>query len=83
MVGEDGESHRHRVPFLHQIAHEDEVAERLRHLLSAQAHHPLVQPVPHEGLAGRRLGLRGLALVVGEDEVCAAAVQVDGRAQLA
>ena len=44
---------------------------------------PDVHPVAHERLAGRRLGLGRLALVVGEDQVGAAAVQVDGRAQLA
>ena len=47
------------------------------------SHHRRVQPVAHEPLAGGRLGLGRLALVVGEDQVGPAAVQVDGGAQLA
>ena len=42
-----------------------------------------MQPVAHERLAGGRLRLGRLALVVGEDEVGAAAVEVDGGAELA
>ena len=44
---------------------------------------PHVEPVAYEGTPGHRLRLRGLALVVGEDEVATASVDVDGLAQLA
>ena len=42
-----------------------------------------MHPVPREQLAGGRLGLRALTLVVREDEVGAAPVQIDGGVQLA
>ena len=67
---------------LQQVAHEHEVAERLRHLLALVAHHRRVHPVARERLAGDALALRDLALVVREDEVGAAAVQVEGGAEL-
>ena len=67
---------------LEQVADEHEVAERLRHLLALVAHHRRVHPVAGERLAGDALALRDLALVVREDEVGAAAVQVDGGAEL-
>ena len=42
-----------------------------------------MQPGPHEGLAGGRLRLGDLVLVVREDEVDAAGVDVEGRTQVA
>ena len=71
-----------RVGGLQEVAHEHEVAERLRHLLALVAHHRRVHPVAGERLAGERFALRDLALVVREDEVGTAAVEVDGRAVL-
>ncbi len=59
-----------------------EVAERLAHLLGVDLQHAAVQPVGRERHAGRRLGLRDLVLVVREDEVAAAAVDVEGQAEL-
>ena len=79
VVAQQREADRARVGRLQQVADEDEVAERLRHLLALVVHHRRVQPVPHERLAGDRLALRDLALVVREDEVGAAAVQVERR----
>src|SRR5205085_54734 len=55
VVGEDGQAHGHRVPLLDQVADEHQVAQRLGHLLPAEAHHALMHPVAHEGAAGRRL----------------------------
>ena len=83
VVLDDHQADRHRVPLLAELGHEHEVAERLRHLLAVHADHRLVHPVAHERLAGGRLRLGPLALVVGEDQVGAAAVQVDGGAELA
>ena len=71
------------VTFFEKLMDEDEVAERLRHLLAAEAHHPHVHPMADEHRSGRSLRLGRLALVVREDEIGAAAVQVDGRAELA
>src|SRR5262249_10133833 len=58
-----------------------EVAERLRHLLLVDAHERMVQPVAHERRARRALRLRDLVLVVREDEVLAATVQVERLAE--
>jgi len=78
VVDEHGEADGVGVPVLQQVADEDQVPERLRHLLAAEADQSDVEPVPDEGLARHRLGLGGLALVVGEHEVPAAAVDVEG-----
>ena len=82
MVVEHGQADGGRVPVLEQVADENQVAQGLRHLLALVRHQRLVHPVAHEAVAGGRLRLGRLALVVGEDEVGAAAVQVDGGAQL-
>ncbi len=83
VVVEEGQPDGGRLPLLQQVAHEDQVAERLGHLGAVQADQADVQPVADEGRAGGRLGLGRLALVVGEDQVAPAAVDVDGLAQLA
>ena len=57
------------------------VAQRLAHLLPAQGHPGVVQPEPRERVA-RRVALGALVLVVREDEVDAAAVDVELRAQV-
>ena len=57
------------------------VAERLAHLLPGQPEQAVVQPVPGEAVTGR-LGLRDLVLVVREDQVHPAAVDVERRAQV-
>ena len=48
---------------------------------SADPDHPVVHPDPREGHAARGLGLGDLVLVVGEDEVRAAAVDLEVRAE--
>ena len=57
-----------------------EVAERAGHLLAADVDHGVVEPVAGEALPGA-LRLGPLVLVVGEDEVHAAAVDVEAFAQ--
>ncbi len=71
------------IPLLAQRVDEDEVAEALRHLLAVLGDQRGVHPVTHERLPCRRLGLGPLALVVRVDQVGAATVEVDRRAQLA
>src|SRR5207302_9482974 len=69
---------------LQRLADLDKVAERLAHLAAVEADHPGVDPGPGEGrLAGQRLGLRPLRLVVAEDQVPAPAVDVDLRPEIA
>ena len=65
-----------------QLRDEHQVAARLGHLRAVEADHAGVRVVPGEGVhAGERLGVRGAALVVREDQVGAAAVEVDLRAE--
>ena len=59
------------------LAHGEEVAERLAHLLVVDVDKAVVQPVVDEFAAVGGLGLRDLVLVVREGEVAAAAVDVD------
>ena len=54
-----------------------DVPDRLRHLLLAHLHHPVVHPQAGQRLAARRPGLRRLVLVMGKDEVRAAPVDVE------
>ena len=77
MVDDDSEANGASVVLLAEVAHKNEIAERFRHLLTIHANHGLVHPVPHEGLAGCGLGLGRFALVLGEDQIAAAAVEVD------
>src|SRR5690606_9329182 len=57
------------------------VAQRLAHLLGADLDEAVVHPVAGETVA-RGLGLRDLVLVVREDQVDAAAVDVERRPQI-
>ena len=69
--------------FLQAIADGDEVAERLAHLLFAHFHPRVMEPVADEGDgAGVGLGLGDLVLVVREDEVLSAAVDVNALAEV-
>src|SRR5205807_879841 len=75
---------RFQVVRLGDLADGDDVAERLRHLLAAEVEHAGVEPVAGEGaLAEGPLRLRDLVLVVREDEVTAATVDVERLAQVA
>ena len=66
---------------LQNIAHEDHVAVRLRHLRAAEPHRRHVHPVPDESLAQpvSRLALRDLAFVMRVEEIATAAVNVDRK----
>ena len=69
---------------LEDVADEDHIAVRLRHLLAAEAHRCDVDPVTHEtrSSAVRRFALRDLGLVMRIDEVPTAAVDVDRKAEM-
>ena len=83
VVRQQGEPYRGRLPLLQQLAHEDQVAERLRHLRALEADQAHVEPVADERHPGGGLRLGRLALVVREDEVPSTAVHVDRLPQLA
>src|SRR5690606_37483064 len=63
------------------LGDQQRVAQRLAHLLAAGGEHAVVQPVAGEAVAGR-VGLGGLVLVVREDQVDAAAVDVERGAEV-
>jgi hypothetical protein len=60
----------------------DKIAQALRHLLALELEHPIMQPVARERLTGIAFGLGDFVFMVGEDEVVAAAVNVDLLAQV-
>src|SRR5688572_4280758 len=70
------------VALLEESPNRDEVAEGLGHLAALDLQMLHVQPVARERLSGRRLGLRDLVLVMGEDQVLAAEVHVESLAEL-
>ncbi|SIJ33180.1 Uncharacterised protein [Mycobacteroides abscessus subsp. abscessus] len=83
MVGQEHRADDHGVDALgEQLGDEDEVALRLAHLLALVADHARV----HVGLRERTVEpcrtVRGPHLVVGEDEVAAPALDVDGQSGL-
>ena len=59
------------------VGDEQRVAQGFAHLLPGQPEQPVVHPVPGEAVAGRA-GLGDLVLVVREDQVHPAAVDVEG-----
>ena len=71
-----------RVALGHEVAQRVEVAERLRHLLAFHQQKLGVQPEARERLAGERLRLRDFVLVMREDQVDAAGVDVERLAQV-
>ena len=67
------------MPALDHVGDGEDVAERLRHLLVLDQQVLEVHPEARELLAGGALALRDLVLVVREDQVDAAGVDVDRR----
>src|SRR5262245_16042018 len=71
------------LPAREQLVHSDEVAEALRHLLSFDLEEAVMHPhLRHDRRAEGAARLRDLVLVVREDEVDAAAVNVEGLAEM-
>src|SRR5919197_101573 len=71
------EQQRLAPPAVERLANRDDVARGLRHLRAGEAEHPVVRPDARE-LVPERARLRQLVLVVREDEVEAAAVDLEG-----
>ena len=65
-----------------ELLQRDEVVVRLTHLLAVDGQHVVVHPVLHGLMPHRGHSLRNLALVVGEDEVHTAAVDVELLAEV-
>src|SRR3954471_18608789 len=63
-------------PRVDRVAQRDDVADRLRHLLAGELEHPVVHPEPCK-LVAERTRLRELVLVVREDKVEPAAVDLE------
>ena len=79
---QDEEPHHERVPFREGVLQQDDVAERLPHLLAADRDEVVVDPVLHERFPGEAFALGDLALVVGEHVVHPAAVDVERLSQV-
>ena len=83
MRGEEREPRRLARGRGEHVADGDEVAGRLRHLLAIDGDEAVMQPVAGERLAAmRRDALRDFVLVVRKDEVEAAAMDVEGLAEM-
>ena len=82
VVALDGEAEGDGIEALvHEVAQGVEVAQALGHLLAFHQQELAVDPEVHPGVVQAALALGDLVLVVGEDEVHAAAVDVDALAQ--
>src|SRR2546421_8582037 len=66
---------------LQDLLQGEEVAESLRHLLLVDLQECAVAPQPDELMTRRRIAPSDLVLVMGEDEIDRAAVDVDGLAE--
>lgn len=75
-------AHRFQIKFLGDVAHGEEVAQRLAHLLVIHIDESVVHPVMDERLARRALALGDLVFVVREDEILAAAVDIQRLAEV-
>ena len=80
--GAQGQAQHSGVVALEQLGHHQGVAQRLAHLLALDGHPGVVDPVTRKAPAGA-VGLGLLVLVVREAQVDAAAVDVEGLAQVA
>ena len=81
VAGQEQPDRRRRDP-LQQLAHKDEVADRLAHLLALIPDHRHVDPEARVGGDAHPSRLGDLGLVVGEDEVVTPSVDIQRRAQL-
>ena len=79
--GDEEQDHGVAAPALEDVAEQRDVADALGHLLLAHLEHPVVHPDRRELGAARHARLRGLVLVVREDQVVAAAVDVEPDAE--
>src|SRR5919201_3683523 len=77
VAAQEEEEQRLAAPAVEGVADRDDVALRLPHLLAGEAEHPVVRPDAPE-LVPERARLRQLVLVVREDEVEPAAVDLEG-----
>ena len=82
MRADEEEAHRFGREALQDLLDREEVAERLRHLLVVDAHERVMHPVTDERQPGGALGLRDLVLVMRENEVLAAAMEIERLAEV-
>ncbi|BAF58477.1 hypothetical protein PTH_0297 [Pelotomaculum thermopropionicum SI] len=80
--GKQKKAHQFRRELRQYVAHQEEVAERLGHLLFVYGNKAVVHPVTHERLTGSRLALGNFVFVVGENKVVPPAVDVKVGSQV-
>ena len=83
VLGQQVQAKPVRVRPAERVAHEDHVAGGLGHLLPGEPHGSDVDPEPDERPIPRRLALGQLRLMMREDEVSSAAVNVERQSQMA
>ena len=76
-TGQDEHPHHIRIALREEVLDADHVAQRLGHLLAAKLQHAVVNPVAGKLFARVGFGLRDLVFVMREDQVVAAAVDID------
>ena len=82
MGGENEEPQHLGIVGLQDVANGEKVAQGFAHLLLVDVDEAIVQPVFGVGLAGRPLALGDFVFVMGEYEILAAAVDVEGLPQV-
>src|SRR5262249_39857614 len=83
VMREKVEAERVRGVVVEDVPYQNEIAKRFAHLFALVANHTHVHPITDERLlTGRAFRLGDFTLVVGEDEVGATAVDVDGRPEI-
>src|SRR5512139_542343 len=78
MLREKEEPDDLRMPAFYDLFDGEDISKRLGHLLLVDVDEPVVDPVPGKGLSCGGLGLGDFILMVGEDEVSSASMDVEG-----
>jgi hypothetical protein len=62
------------------LSNREKIPERLRHFLLIDLHETIVDPITGEFFSGRAAWLRDLVLVMGENQIHPAAMDIEGLA---
>ena len=77
---QEEQAYRFQVELLSDVPHQQEIAKAFGHLLVVDVDVSVVHPVAGEGLARGRLALGDFVFMVGENQVLATGVDVEGGA---
>ena len=83
MSGNNEETQCLRLKMLQNIDNHEEITQGFGHFFIIYSNEAIVQPVVHEGMAASAaLGLSNFVLVMRENQIAAAAVEVEGFTQI-